>query len=719
MLDTDLTSVTHDAPNFKPRLYGIGMLVVAIVFAGIYGVNRFNQIDLARDMQTWQEKLNLIAESRTSEVSNWVSENFKELRTLADNPSLQLYMTELQMLKSPDQKLSRQSESSGEPSQKAYLRNLLIFTAQRSGFATQSGTANIPANVQQGSKSGLAIIDSNNTVLVSTLMTSSVKDIMIDHVKQAVAGQEALIDIRKDKEGAPYIGFVVPIFSIQGDHNAASQIGRVVGIKTLDTNLFGLLKHPGTTENTLETILVRNTGEKLEYLTPLLDGTEALGKAVTFDTSKLAEARMSQVSGSFISEMKDYRDKTVLATSRTIAGTPWALVVKIDRSEALAESGQRRAGLEAFFFMLIAFIVMMVVAIWWWAHSKRSMVMSTYFRKLAAKAQAQEQLLRLVADHQPEPIYIVDVDQNVQFANQQAASEAHMSSNNIIGKSLSDVRGSARAKQISEQCDVVLKGGQITYNVQRMIEHTKEKVIRSAYVPLDHIPVVTLPEHTAGVLIVEQDISEVVHEREQRLETQRQLIETLVTLVDKRDPFAANHSQLVSQIAYEVAVEMELDNITTETTRIAGSLMNIGKIVVPTELLTKTAALTAEEKRIIHDSMNAAADLLDGISFDGPVAETLRQWQEKWDGTGPLGLKGEAVLISARIIAVANAFIGMISPRSWRTAIPIESANKFLLDQADAHFDRRVVIAMVNFVENHSGKVWLDQVLKGHKNAAA
>lgn len=718
MSDGDQNALMHEAPSFKPRLYGIGMLVAAIVFAGVYGVTRFNEIDLARDMQTWQEKLNLIAESRTAEVNNWVSNNFKELRTLADNPSLQLYMTELQMMKPPDQKISRQSSTSGEPSQKAYLRNLLIFTAQRSGFTNPSSTAAIPANVQQGGKSGLAIIDDNNTVLVSTLMSSAVKDIMIDHVKQSVAGQEALIDIRKDKEGAPYIGFIVPIFSIQGDRTPSSQIGRVVGIKTLDANLFGLLQHPGTTENTLETILVRYSGDRLEYLTPLLDGTEALGKSLAFDISKLAEARMSQVTGSFVSEMQDYRNKSVLATSRTVAGTPWALVVKIDRAEALMESGQRRAGLEAFFFMLIAFIVLMVVAIWWWAHSKRSMVMSTYFRKLAAKAQAQEQLLRLVADHQPEPIYIVDEKQTVQFANQKAASDANMSQGTVIGKTLRDVRGGARAGQIAEQCEIVLKGGQIIYNVQRIIEHTKEKIIRSAYVPLDHIPVVTLPEHTPGVLIVEQDISEVVHEREQRLETQRQLIETLVMLVDKRDPFAANHSQLVSQIAYEVAVEMELDNVTAETTRIAGSLMNIGKIVVPTELLTKTAALTTDEKRVIHESMNAAAELLDGISFDGPVAETLRQWQEKWDGTGPLGLKGEAILVSARIIAVANAFIGMISPRSWRTAIPIESANKFLLDQADTHFDRRVVIAMVNFVENHSGKAWLDQMLKGQKTAA-
>lgn len=708
----------QDSPNFTPTLYGIGILVVAILSAGTYFVGRFNNADLARDMQTWQEKLNLIAESRTADVNNWVSGNFKELRTLADNPSLQLYMTELQMAKSSEQKQPKETDSSGELSQKTYLRNLLLFTAQRQGFSNVADKSTIPANVEKGSKSGLSLIDNNNAVLISTLVSPSTRELMIDHVKQSVAGQEGLIDIRKNKDGAAYIGFVVPVYGMQADHVPANQIGRLVGIKILDNNLFGLMKHPGTTEKSLETLLVRSNAEKLTFLTPLMDGSGSLEKNLTFDSAKLAEAKLLQSNGGFTSELKDYRDNVVLATSRQIEGTPWSLVVKIDRSEALVDSNQRRASLQAFFFMLIVFIVLMVVAIWWWANSKRSLALSEHFQQLAAKAQAQEQLLRLVANHQPEPIYIVDAAQVVQFANEKAASDASMSADSVTGKTLWDIRGRALASQIFEQCELVLKSGQITYHVERIMQNKKESVIRSAYVPLAHIPVVGLPERTPGVLIVEQDLSEVVHEREQRLNTQRQLIETLVTLVDKRDPFAANHSQLVSQIAYEVGVEMELDNVTLETTKIAGTLMNIGKIVVPTELLTKTAILSAEEKRTIHDSMNTAADLLDGISFDGPVAETLRQWQEKWDGTGALGLKGEAILISARIIAVANAFIGMISPRSWRTAIPMESANKFLLDQSDMHFDRRVVIALINFVENHSGRAWINEILQGQKDAA-
>ena len=74
--------------------------------------------------------------------------------------------------------------------------------------------------------------------------------------KRIPAGQRGLIDMQKDTDGTPYMGFVVPVFSIQGEHNANSQIGRLVAIKTVGDDFFSLLKHPDATEKTLETMLL-------------------------------------------------------------------------------------------------------------------------------------------------------------------------------------------------------------------------------------------------------------------------------------------------------------------------------------------------------------------------------------------------------------------------------------------------------------------------------
>ncbi len=707
-----------------PWIYGIVILVFGIIVGGMFFISSFNAKDYARDVQNWKERLNLVAESRRNDVSHFISNNFSEIRTLSENPSLKLYLTELQMMPvaveaTPEGQVTK--SDSVEPAQKSYLRNLLTFTAQRAGFMTVSGADAIPANVPSENKSGVVVLGNDNQLVVGTPMISSAMMRLLEHAKVQKAGVEGFIDLQKDADGVLYMGFSVPIYSLQGEHNADGQIGKIIALKIIDDNLFGLLKQPGATEKTLESLLLRpvlGSEGKVEYISPLQDGSALLSKNFDKSQKDMAEAYITSGASNFSSELKDYRGQDVLATSRSIDGTNWQLVVKVDKQEAFAESGAHRAGLVMSFTLVIAVIVLIIIAMWWYSYSRHALMASSYFKKIAAKSQAQENLLRLVTDYQPEEIYIIDTNQTYQFANQKVAKFAGMSASSVIGKTVADVRGAARAEQVMEQCGIALNAWQPIYNVHREYNGDEETIIRSGYIPIKEIPVASLPVQTSGVLVVEQDVSEVYHERERRLSTQKQLVQTLLSLVDKRDPFAANHSLLVSQIAYQIAVDMGLDNVMIETTRTAASLMNIGKIVVPTELLTKTGQLNDEEKSVIRSSMDAAADLLEQVSFDGPVAETLKQWQEKWNGTGSLGLKEENILISARIIAVANAFIGMISPRSWRHAMAIEAANKFLLEQSDSYFDQRVVVALIHYVENQSGREWINTIIKNHKAVA-
>jgi PAS domain S-box-containing protein len=697
-----------------PWTYAIVLMVFGVIIVGLLLISRFNNNGYARDVQSWKEKLNLVAESRKEDITRFVSGNFAELRTLADNPSLKLYLTELQMI---PQTVNKEGDS--ELSQKSYLRNLLVFTAQRAGFIEANKADSIPANVATDNKSGLAVIGDDDQLVVSTQIVNSSINKIIEHAKKQERGTEGLIDLQKDSDGTLYMGFSVPIYSIQGEHNSEGQIGRIVAIKTVGENLFGLLKQPGATEKTLETLLVRmvpDSKDKMEYITPLLDGSEALTKKVQINPKENAEAYVISGKDNFTSELNDYREQGVLATSRDISGTNWKLISKVDKDEAFFDSNAHRAALVTSFTLIIAVIVLIIIAMWWYAYSRHALIATSYFKRVAIQAQAQENLLRLVTDYQPESIYILDANQRYWFANKKVSEESGMSLESINGKTVSDVQGAIHSERISEKSAMALRNGYPAYDVHHKNSDGKEIIIRSGYIPIQEIPLSHLPSKTAGVLVVEQDISEVYHERERRLSTQKQLVQTLLNLVDKRDPFAANHSLLVSKISYEIASDMELDAVTIETTRTAASLMNIGKIVVPTELLTKIGQLSEDEKSVIHHSMDAAATLLEKVSFDGPVVETLRQWQERWDGTGPLGLKGENILLTARIIAVANAFIGMISPRSWRDAMAIESANKFLLDNSGKYFDQRVVVALIHYVDNQNGREWINSILKDNKS---
>ena len=160
----------------------------------------------------------------------------------------------------------------------------------------------------------------------------------------------------------------------------------------------------------------------------------------------------------------------------------------------------------------------------------------------------------------------------------------------------------------------------------------------------------------------------------------------------------------------EIAEEMGLDPTTVDTAETAGSLMNLGKILVPPDLLCSTDDLQSFELRMIRESVRATADLLEDVEFDGPVVEVLRQVRERWDGAGePDGRGGDDILLPARVVSAANAFVAMISPRAWRPGMSVDEAIDRLMAEIGGAFDRRVVAALINRLDNRGARgVWAD-----------
>jgi response regulator RpfG family c-di-GMP phosphodiesterase len=141
------------------------------------------------------------------------------------------------------------------------------------------------------------------------------------------------------------------------------------------------------------------------------------------------------------------------------------------------------------------------------------------------------------------------------------------------------------------------------------------------------------------------------------------------------------------------------------TAETAGQLLNLGKILVEPELLTRSAQLNEDERQQVRRAMLASADLLAGVEFEGPVVETIRQSLARWDGNGlPPGLAGEKILASARVVALANAIVGMLSPRAHRGALGIDAVIAAVQAEADRSFDRRAVAALVHYFDNRGGR---------------
>lgn len=670
-------------------LTGAAIAVAALL--GVIFVFLFADAESARDQRAWEERLGIVADTRGAEIEKWVELQYRELNGLAENASLQLYMSEL----------VRTGNQSAEPPPEAdYLQNLLTVIADRAGYKSVLKGPDVNANVNRMAVAGIALVDAAGKIVVATRGMPSLDGSVSRDLVAAGADVRGFMDIRKEPSGDFVIGFSVPVHAIQEADNSARPIGRVVGIRRVADGLYPLLTQPGFAWKTGEIYLTRQRTGSVEFLSPRRENRLPLTGTQSADGNVMVGAIASRSETTF-GVATDYAGSNVVFAARRIANTPWTVIVKIGKGEALGESEARRITLIAAFLILIALVVVALVAVWRHGTSLRASEAASRFRDMAHRYEAQSRFLRLVADSQPNAMFIVDQDGRFRFANRAAATRADTEDDDLIGKSLKSVLGAAEALRYEEPNNNAVETGSIVSRVHRSGSNGDLRVVQA-----EHIPVFDGPDFDNGVLVVEQDITGAVSEREHREAALKQLVRTLLTVVDSRDPFAANHSMQVSVVARAIAEEMGLDDVMSETAETAGSLMNVGKLLVPADLLTKPSDLGEDEVRHIRECLAAGAGLLEDVPFDGPVVETLRQMTERWDGTGaPRRLAGDDIIVTARIVAVANAFVAVLNPRAWRPGVDFDQALDAMQAASGTEFDRAVVAALINRLENHGGRV--------------
>ncbi len=176
-------------------------------------------------------------------------------------------------------------------------------------------------------------------------------------------------------------------------------------------------------------------------------------------------------------------------------------------------------------------------------------------------------------------------------------------------------------------------------------------------------------------------------------------IRALVQAVDIKDGYTRGHSERVGRASMMIARELGMDDERVEVLRFAGILHDVGKLGVPTRLLTKNGPLTPEERRVIELHPEYGHEMVRGISFLGEARAAVLHHHERLDGSGyPYGLAGGQIPESARVVAVADAFDAMTSTRSYSRARPVPVALEELRRCAGTHFDPRMVGALVRAI---------------------
>ncbi len=173
----------------------------------------------------------------------------------------------------------------------------------------------------------------------------------------------------------------------------------------------------------------------------------------------------------------------------------------------------------------------------------------------------------------------------------------------------------------------------------------------------------------------------------------------LSTTVEVRDPYTAGHQRRVTKLAMEIAKKMGL-NDRVRAIKVAGLLHDIGKIAIPSDILTKPTALTEIEYMLVKQHPVVGFEILKKVDFPWPIAKIVLQHHERINGSGyPHGLKGDEITIEARILAVADVVEAISSHRPYRAALGIDRALEEIETQKGVLYDPDVVAACLEIFE--------------------
>ena len=706
-----------EAPVKRPLNF---KTLAAFLFLGIFTVGgvlailSFVRSEKERTLRDWQIQMGLVVETRAAAVEGWLGSQFDILRSIASNESQKIYIDNLLDAAVPPEK---------KEGAEGFLRNYLKRVAEQNGFVTPPPALEINANVVREGIAGIAVVAPNGQVLVASEFLPALKeDGFLDVLKENAARQRGLWNMRLDGEGQPSLGFIVPIYPMDAKDNA-KPIAYVVGLKQVAKELFPLMSQPGEILKSAENLIVQEkpgtSGNTVQYLSPrrlpLPNGTKPMTADSPNDPANSASAFALSKPGGF-QIRPSYGNVPSLVLGRKIAGTPWVVLRTADKEEALGPSEKRQQAMLIGFVLVLGLASISMATAWKHGAELRASAEAQRLKIAAERFTGFSKFLRVITDNQPTAIAAVDAGGKYSFANRTLAEAAGITTEEVSGKTMPAVIGPVRAaayQKINKQVIDELYPGWPADRTEGKWQPQKgrfefEEGGKKKYTKTDHIPLRADRDHPPGVLLIEQDITEFITEREKRERMFRGLIDAFVKEVDGRQAESARtNGKLIAKLARGTAEEMGLTSMEAETAELAGELLNLGTVSLPQELLNKGGTRNEDEKRRLREAIVRSADLLSGLEFEGPVAEVIRQAQERVDGTGfPKKLQGDGILPAAKVVSAAKRLVDLIQGQEGQPQ-KLDSALRTILAEAGGPLDRAAVAALVAFLDNRSGRAKL------------
>jgi PAS domain S-box-containing protein len=329
-------------------------------------------------------------------------------------------------------------------------------------------------------------------------------------------------------------------------------------------------------------------------------------------------------------------------------------------------------------------------------------------RKLTEKAlRVSEEKYRMVVENAKEAI-IVTQDMKVVFVNHAGVDMIGYSEKILTPKPFTDFIHPDDRNMVVDHHIRRLKGEEIqsVYSFRILSEDGTVKWVEL------NAAVIKWKERPA-ILNFLKDITErklAEEERQKTLENLRKsfstTVQVMVSAVEMKDPYTAGHQLRSADLACAIATEMGLAQEKIDGIRMAGSIHDIGKLSVPSEILSKPTKLTNAEFSVIKDHAQSGYEMLKNVESPWPLAQIVYQHHERMNGSGyPRNLKGDEILLDARIMAVADVVEAMASHRPYRPSLGIEVALEEIEKNKGTFYDAAVADACLRLFREKGYKL--------------
>ncbi len=645
----------------------MALVVAAAAVAGyLFVQNRERQV-----YDALERRLELFAGSRVAVIQTWLDGTVRLSTQLVNNDLFRLFATESDLAAATDPLAAQLSQ------QAPYMVDALTE------FVRQNELRSAYLLGRDGS---------------SRLASGGAPDLGADRAalarEVAEAGQARFAPVRT--AGREFeLDFYRPVPAMQAENTGTPP--RTVGVFLMTvpvTNQVAEFLAPGPFAQPGEhsAIVQRGPGDALHALVP-----EAAGVAVQpVDPARVPNAAEPLP---FAERASVAGGGVVFSVGLPAADMPWLVVQEIDRDAALAPVRATANVVIIVSVLATLLIAGALAATWFFEQSAHNHAIAEQFRDLASRIDAHRRLLAGIAGAIREYIGLKRLDGTYSYVNPAFATALGRPVDQVVGQGDEALFGHGTAQRLALTDQAALRHGDVP--------PTEEQIYFAGtlrHVEISKVPLIREDGSPDGIVSVARDVTELFEQRRKREAAIRHTIDALVKTVELSDPYLAGHSRLLRGFGGLVARRLDLPGLDVAAVEIAADLSQIGKPIVPRDILTKPERLSPEEIEIMQTHIHHATAVLADVDFDLPVHETIAQMYERLDGSGyPAGLSGDAIHIRARILGVCDVFCARIRPRSYRAAISHELALQILSDHP-SKYDAAVVAALAEIIRTTDGE---------------